>query len=250
VEEDATALSVLTVIGVVTAVGLAAVVTSIAGFGFALLSVPLLAVVLDAKQAVAVASLLSVLSTGVLLARFHDHVQWPTAGRQLGAAVLGMPLGLYVLVTADEDVLRVVIAVMVLLATGLIASGIRIRRAGRSIDVGAGFLSGVLNASIGTNGPPIVLALQSRGLEPEPFRATVAVVFTASNLLTVGLLALAGRYTAEVLAVSAMGLPTSVLGWWVGARLARRIPAERFRGIVLGLLVFAAVLALGSVAFA
>jgi uncharacterized membrane protein YfcA len=242
-------VSVLTVIGVVTAVGLAAVVTSIAGFGFALLSVPLLAVVLDAKQAVAVASLLSVLSTAVLFARFHDHVQWPTAGRQLGAAVLGMPLGLFVLVTVDETVLRLLIAVMVLVATVLIASGIRVRRASGTIDIGAGFVSGILNASVGTNGPPIVLALQSRGLEPDPFRATVAAVFTASNLLTATLLALAGRFTEEVLAAAALGLPSSVLGWWVGARLARRIPPERFRGIVLGLLVFSAALALASVAF-
>jgi uncharacterized membrane protein YfcA len=243
-------VSVLAVLGVVIVVGLAAAVTSVAGFGFALLSVPLLAVVIDPKDAVAVASLLSILSTAVLFARHHRHVQWPTVGRQLGAAALGMPLGLAVLVAVDPDVLRLVIAAVVLVATALLASGLRLRRAGATVDVTAGFVSGVLNASIGTNGPPIVLSLQARGLEPDPFRGTSAAIFTASNVLTGALFAVAGRYDAAVLTVVAVGLPTSVLGWWAGARVARRVRPERFRGIVLGLLVFSAMLAVLSVVLA
>ena len=49
--------------------------------------------------------------------------------------------------------------------------------------VGVGFVSGVLNTSLSTNGPPLVFGLQARHLGAAPFRATISTVFAFSNIV-------------------------------------------------------------------
>ena len=41
----------------------------------------------------------------------------------------------------------------------------------------AGFTGGILSTSTGTSGPPIVIALSAKQLEPAVFRATISAIF-------------------------------------------------------------------------
>ncbi len=233
--------------GVAAVIVSAAVLQSISGFGFALIAVPLLAMLIGAKDAVAAASLFGMSSSIVQLAITRGSVRWPVAGRMVAGALVGMPLGLVVLLVVEERTLRVVIAVTVLVFVAVIGSGVRLRGRGLALDVGAGFVSGVLNTSVSTNGPPLVLALQARELPPLAFRGTISATFVGSNVVAVALFAAAGRYTPDVLRSVGSGVPALLVGWLVGARLAPRFPAERFRALVLALLVATAASALASV---
>lgn len=228
-------------------VAFAATVQGVTGFGFSLMAMPLLSVVLGAKDAVAAASIVGVTTAVLLVARTHRAVRRPVALRLLAGAVAGMPLGLAALITVPERGLRLVIAVTVLFFVAVIARGWRIRRGGAVLDLAAGFVSGMLNTSVGTNGPPLVLTLQARGLAPEPFRATISAVFVGSSVVGNVLLASAGRYTPEVFRAAAISLPALVAGAVVGDRLHRRFPPARFRALVLVLLVVSAGSALVSV---
>ena len=236
----------LTVVGVAAVVLAAAVLQSVSGFGFALISVPLLAMLIGAKDAVAAASLFSLSSAFVQFGRTRRSVRWPVAGRLTAGAMAGMPLGLVILLAVDEQVLRGLIAVAVLVMVAVLATGIRPRGEGALLDIGAGFVSGVLNTSVSTNGPPLVLALQTREFKPPEFRATISATFVASNVVGVALFAVSGRYTADALTASVIGIPTLVIGWVLGARVARHFPPRRFRSLVFGLLVATSLSALVS----
>jgi uncharacterized membrane protein YfcA len=227
----------------VTVIGSAALVTTVAGFGFSLVSVPIMAVLAGPHEAVAIASLLGVLSTCALLVRLRRHVAWPVAARQLGAAALGMPIGLQVLLRVSERGLRLGIALAVTLGGLAIARGFRLRRGGAAVDIGAGLLSGLLNTSGGTSGPPLVLVNQARQLDPDAFRATLSAVFTGSAVVTIVLFARAGRYTPLVLHTAAACLPAVLVGWWLGLRLHRHVDAARMRPLVLVLLFASAAVA-------
>ena len=50
-------------------------------------------------------------------------------------------------------------------------------------------------------------------------------------------MAVAGQITADVLLIAALCLPATLLGSWIGARLYKRISANRFRRLVLALLL-------------
>lgn len=231
------------VAGLTAVLLLASVVQAVSGFGFALLSMPLLSVIVDTKDAVAVSTLVGTLASTVMLARHRRHVCWPLVWPLLGGALAGMPVGLYVLIVLDERLLRLVLAGAVLVSVFVLARGWQLEGRSRRFDLGAGFLSGVLNTSVSTNGPPLVLALQARGLEPDAFRATISALFVAGAVGANLLLAGAGRYTNQVLAYAAVGAPALLVGGLIGTRLARRLAAARFRPLVLGLLVVAAMAA-------
>ena len=103
------------------------------------------------------ASIFGLASSSVLVVRAHRGVVWPVAARMLTSAAVGMPLGLVVLLAVDERLLRLIIAVAVVVFVGLLLAGVTVRGSGRGVDVAAGFVSGVLNTSVSTNGPPLVL---------------------------------------------------------------------------------------------
>ncbi|MDT5369868.1 MAG: hypothetical protein QOC62_4299, partial [Mycobacterium sp.] len=117
---------------------------------------------------------------------------------------------------------------------------------GRRLEYAAGFLSGVLNTSLSTNGPPLVFALQSRNLTPARFRGTISSVFTASNIGALALFIGAGKVNRDGLVTTAVAFPAMLLGQAVGWPVRRHVDGERFRRLVLVLLVLAALSVLVS----
>lgn len=228
------------VLGLAVALLVASSVQAITGFGFALLSMPLLTLVIDAKEAVAVSTLVGALASASLLARTYRSVRWDLTRWLLAGAVAGMPIGLVVLLVIDARALKVAIAVAVLAFVVVLGRGWRLEGTGPRAEVAAGFVSGVLNTSVSTNGPPLVLALQARGLDPEEFRGTISAVFAASSLVANTLFTASGRYDAHVLGYAAIGPPALLVGGMVGRRLGRRLAPDRFRPLVFTLLVVAA----------
>ena len=81
----------------------AALVQSLGGFGFALLAVPLAALAIDLKVAVIAVSVGSLFNTVILFIRTRKDINRDVAWRFNVPAVLGMPIGLYVLANVAHD---------------------------------------------------------------------------------------------------------------------------------------------------
>lgn len=228
----------------------AGVVQGASGFGFSLVAVPLLAVATGPKDAVVLASLIAVVSTTGLAVRFRDQVDRPVAGRLLAGACLGLPFGAVVLHVVPAQALLLVIGVVVLGFTVVLARRgsvpVEVVGSGAASDLGAGLLCGLLTTSVGTNGPPVVLRLQAHGLPAGRFRATASAVFMACNVVAVVIFAAGGRVDRVLLAETAVAVPFLVAGLWAGDRVHRRLPAERFRTLVLGLMVLTALAAVAA----
>jgi uncharacterized protein len=64
-----------------------------------------------------------------------------------------------------------------------------------------------------------------------------ALLFAAINWIKVPPYAALGQFTAEKRATSAALARLAVAAAWAGVRLVRHVPAERFYGIVYGLLL-------------
>jgi uncharacterized protein len=232
------------VVAVVIVVFLAASVQITTGFGFSLTAVPLMALAVDTRTASMVASVLSMTTSSLQARQGRADVVWPVARRLCVAAVCGMPLGLLLFARADERVLRLFLGVTTLVLVGLLLHGIDLSRSGRTIDWVAGSIAGVLTTSLSTNGPPLVFVLQGRRLTPTQFRSTITTVFTLTGLIGLaGRAAIGGFTRAVVIACLAAPLPL-IAGTATGFRLRRLLDPERFRRVVMGLLVLAAVSAI------
>lgn len=238
-----TALDLGSVAGIVF---LAAMVQVLSGFGFGLMTVPLMTLVITTREAVVVSTLLGVgLSSWQAWHQRADAVR-PLVVRMTSAAYVGMPIGLWVFVVVDDHTLRLLLGIAVLVAVVLLAVRVNLRHVGPGLDVGAGLLSGILNTSLSTNGPPLVFVLQARQLEPPAFRATIAQVFAWSNVVGLTLFLVAGKVTGEGVVAAAVAMPALIAGQFAGFPLRRHVHGERFRRLVLVLLTGAAISAIVS----
>lgn len=231
-------------------VGLVAVVAStlqaLAGFGFALVAVPAMASVVEPRVAVVVCTALGIITSGVQAVVERRHIDRVLARRLIWAALSGMPLGLVVFITVSDTVMRLLLAAGVTTAVVVLVRGVDLRHVGPLFDRSMGFVSGVLSTSLATNGPPLVFGLQARHLPADRFRATLATVFVVSGVVSLAAFVVAGRVQGTAAAGVGVGVPAIAVGVALGRRVARQVPPQRFRFLVLTLMSVAAVSALMS----
>jgi uncharacterized membrane protein YfcA len=224
-----------------------AIVQRAVGFGFALLAVPLLALVVPTKSAVVIVFLNGTLTCAWLTLRLHRHAEWSTV-RQLGAgALIGAPVGVVVLRVIPAGVLRLVLGLTIITAATWII--VQTRRANsrpaRSRPLTTfttGVVSGVLNTALATNGPPLVYELRRSGFSDDRFRATLSSVFLISNVIGLPLLAAAGLVTANDVQYAAISLLPCIFGIAVGSWFGGRMATGHFIVAVDALLLTTGIL--------
>lgn len=217
---------------------------TLTGFGFALVSVPLLALMIDPHTAVVAITAVGCGLSSWVTFREHAHVQWRAAGVVTAAALVGIPVGLYVLSVVPARTLNIVIGVVVLGFAALLGFRLLNLPRGTHVEATAGAVSGALLAATGMNGPPLVAAFQAMGLDPSQFRATLQASFTAQSVLVVAGYVITDQFTTTSLAVVAVAAPALALGWFVGNRLFHKLAAEQYFKIILATLALSGAITL------
>lgn len=222
---------------------LAAFGQAITGFGFSIMAMPFLVLVLQPRAAIVAATIVGmVLALGAVWG-YRRSVDWPCVRLLVLASLLGLPVGFLVLVVIEASVLKVGIAVMVLVAVVLVSSGLRVPD-GRLSTATAGVSSGLLQSATGMGGPPLVLALQGRGLSPLVFRSSIMATSLLQGSIALGGFLLLGYVDRFALTAIAGGLVCGPAGWLLGNKVFVRISPERFRRVVLAALAGTAVVSL------
>jgi uncharacterized membrane protein YfcA len=223
---------------VVTAFG-AAVQASV-GFGFGVVSVPILFLI-DPVLAPVPQLLLSLPLAGVMAWRGRGSmdlqgVGWILLGRLPGAAI-----GLVLLKAAGDRALDLVVGLMILGAVVVLALGVSIRPSRRT-QFGAGIVSGATGLVASIGGPP--LALLYRNERGATVRASLAGVFLIGLFITLGVRAGASELARSDALVALLLFPALVVGYAGGSSLAAHVEGRRLRN---GILVVSAVAAAGLV---
>lgn len=214
-------------------VGFAACAQMVSGFGFALMAVPMMGLVIDVKTAVVVSTICGTASNTYQAVFDRKHRDDRLVRTLLVASFAGMPIGLVVLNYVDVAVLQVGIGGLVLVAlVAVVRHSDGRKKASTALNWISGFVSGVLATSTSTNGPPLVLLLRSRGLHPEVFRATINTVFSGVAIVSIVVFAAAGRVTSEVLVGALVAVPGLVIGMAIGARVRGLLPEKLFWRLV------------------
>jgi uncharacterized membrane protein YfcA len=219
----------------------AALVQSVGGFGFALLAVPLAAIGTELQTAVIVVGLGSLLNVVILSWRTRREIDRSLARRFNVPAVIGMPIGLAALTLVDERPLKMALGIVIIVATVALLRGAANVAPRAWLEVLAGFASGILSTATGTNGPPLVLASQMRGLAPDAFRATLSFTFAVSGTISMVMFVAAGLVARDEIVLTVAGVPVILLGQRAGLRLQPVFSGRRFDSLVYGLLLVSGV---------
>ena len=232
-------MSASEIIVLLLAVGVAAIVQNIVGFGFALLAVPLMVLAVDPHDAVVISTFLGLGSSSFQALNGRRDAQWPLVARLSVSALVGIPFGLLVFNHVDEQVLKGCLAGGIFSSVFFLARNTNFRHVSQRLEITAGFLSGALSSSLSTNGPPLVFALQTRGLPIAQFRATISAIFTISGVITLASFIALGDVNSDSLIGVVISLPILGLGILLGQRLKPRLNEENARRFVLMLLLAA-----------
>jgi uncharacterized membrane protein YfcA len=216
----------------------ATLVRSAFGFGEALLSVPLLALLMPVEVAAPIAVLVSVVVALVVVVRDWRHVHLGSAGRLVAATLFGTPVGLLLLTRAPEAAVKAGLGAVIVVfsAYSLWTRSAARLRSDRSAWA-FGFAAGVLGGAYGMNGPPLAVYGALRGWTPDRFRATLQGYFLPASLAgLVGYWAI-GLMTPTVANTFVVSLPAVAAGFLVGRAAARRLPGPAFLRCVHGGLI-------------
>jgi len=221
----------------------AAFVRGLAGFGLAILLVPLIALVIRPGEAVVVSNMLGLL-IGLVGARKVWNVGEQSAGVIGGLAMLMTPFGLVALFATPPPVARVVIAAVAIAAFVMVLLPAKPGHAPGKLETGlTGAAAGLLTGFAGMPGPPVVPYYLRRPIPREVARASMLTVFLLTSTASTAA-ALALRLASWRDAVFALVLFVPVLiGNHLGSLAFGKVSDRTWRSFVGFLLALSGVIA-------
>ncbi len=226
----------------------AAVVRGYSGFGFSLLSITALSLILPPVTVVPSIFLLEVAASIRLLPEVWGQVHWRSIRVLLVGCLVATPLGVWALANAPVTPMKLALAAFVLLSAILLTRGVALRSMpGTAGTFGTGVATGLLNGGFGMGGPPLVIFYLSTPAGVAAGRASIIAFIIATDLMGLGFQAREGLITSDTFRLSASFLPSLLVGVWLGSRAFRRADPARFRLWTLRLLMLLAFLMAGQV---
>jgi hypothetical protein len=211
---------------------------SLTGFGLALVSMPLLAALLGLQTAAPLVALIGVAAEGVLLVRYRLSVNRKMVLRLLLPSLFGIPLGVLALREIGEAIMLTILGVFILVYAvyALWNPGIPSPK-GAGWAYGAGFLAGLLGGAYNTAGPPVIVYGDSQRWMRSEFKGNLQGFFLFNSIFLVLTHWFAQNYTSAIWRDFLLALPALALGVLGGLWLDGRMDADKFRKLVLLLLI-------------
>ncbi|MYE01379.1 MAG: sulfite exporter TauE/SafE family protein [Alphaproteobacteria bacterium] len=222
-------------LGVAAAAGL---MRGFAGVGSGMLMAPVFAILFGPVQTVAIIVLMEIVVTGQLLPGVRREIDWKVIAPMGIAAACLMPVGSWLLVSLDPDLIARGIALVVVAFSVLLMAGWRYEGEKKLwATLGVGALSGVLMASTSLGNPPVMAYLLSSRDAAATNRANFTGYFAVTLVALIAMMAAAGLIDGRALLTAVALLPVFMAGAWIGSRLFRRSSEALYRRVALGLLL-------------
>lgn len=203
----------------------------VGGIGFAMLSAPVAALFfpqLIPGPLLAMGCCVSLLSA----VRERGAIAWPLAGSALSGRAIGGALAVLTITWLRPEPLAILFALSILAAVALSLLGWRVRPSVGNLAI-AGTASGFMGTITSVGAPPVAIVMQH--LSPAQMRATAGSVLGGGAVLSLVMLAAAGRFGVAELLLSASLAPFLLAGFAASSRLRGRISPKAVRAMLLTL---------------
>lgn len=222
----------------------AAFVRGLAGFGMAILLVPVLGLAIPPSEAVVVANWLGLLIGLVGLQKILGNSE-RSAFVISALAMAATPVGVWLLAIADPALARMLIALIALGSFILVLLPKRPEHhaPSRLETGGTGITSGLLTGFAGMPGPPVVPYYLRRQIPAQLARASMMTIFMATSIAGVVAALALGVATWREPTLAGILFPAVLLGNWLGGLAFGKVSDavwRSFTGAVLGLAAAAA----------
>ena len=218
---------------------MATLVRSAFGFGESLIAVPLLAFCIPIREAAPLAVLVSITIAAVVVVQDWRHIHLRSAGWLVLSTLFGLPIGLLLLTSCPEYLVKAGLGGLILLFALFCLGGnlkFKLHHDSRKWLLTCGFLAGILGGSYGMNGPPLVIYGSLRNWTAQHFRATLQAYFLPASVLGMCGYLSAGLWTRAVTHDYLLCLPALLPAVLLGRDINHRLSVAAFsRCIYVGL---------------
>jgi uncharacterized protein len=221
----------------------AAIVRGFSGFGFSLLVITALSLVLPPVEVIASVLMMEVAASLHLMPSIWRDIHWRSLSFLTLGQIIATPFGVWALANIPVGPMKIALSLFVLATVAALWMGFAMKRMpGDAATTATGAASGLLNGAFGIGGPPVVLFFLSSPAGAAAGRASLIAYFFGTDVIALGWQAWANLITLDHVVKAALFLPALILGIWLGARGFRGVDPDRFRKVVLALLALMAVL--------
>lgn len=212
---------------------------SLTGFGDALITMALLPGLIGIQTSAPLVAIFALTIELVVLGRYWRSLDLRAILPVIAASVIGVPIGIWALQTVDETL--VLSALGWLIAIYAIYSLLNLKLPEMHQPAWAylfGLFAGLLGGAYNTSGPPLVIYGNARRWPPQKFKSNLQSFFVLNSTMVFAGHALSGNISSEVWRLYLWAIPAIVLGFLAGNKIDRYLDPDRFRKVVLWLLVF------------
>ena len=235
--------SELIVVGLASSVAM--LVKSTTGLGYPMLAIPMVAAVTGVENAVVVVTLPNAAANVLIAWRTRSaRSQTRDLAPLATSAAAGAVIGTFVLISAPEDPLLILLAATILLfvVRSLWFGDLSVSsQTGRRASPAVGLMAGVMQGAVGVSGPIVASWLYAYRLPRDAYILSITTLFLLAGLAQMSALAAVGAYNSDRLIAAAAGLGPVLAVLPLGERLRARLSGEAFDRAVLGLLAVTAV---------
>ncbi|SVB53039.1 uncharacterized protein METZ01_LOCUS205893, partial [marine metagenome] len=199
------------------------------GWGGAMVMMPLMSLIYGPVQSLGIILIGGMLVSAKLFPWAVKRTDWQEMKPLLGAIVLAIPAGTYLLFQLELSLVIKIIGIIIIMSALLQLSGWSYKGPRGAVPAAsAGVACGFINGFSGCGGAPLVLYILSKPVPAEIQRANLIIAVTVISFCVFTFLVIGGGMDGRSLARGVIIAPIQLLGAWIGAGLFHRLPGEVF----------------------
>ncbi len=223
----------------------AGIVRGFAGFGTAMIYLPVAGQVLGPFEAITTLMAMDLIAPLIHVPRALKDGHPGDVLRLTLGAVLAVPFGVLVLSVVAPEVFRWTVSLVALGLLILLVSGFRYRGAiTKPMIYATGGAGGFLGGAAGLPGPPVILLYMASTLPPSVVRANNTLYLIAADVVVVTVLWWNGFLVFTALVLGLLLVLPYLVGNWLGTRIFRPEAELLYRRIAYVIIATSAVLGL------
>lgn len=217
----------------------ASTVVSTVAFGMGMVAIPFLILALDLQTAVVMVNVFGVGVFATIVIQEWKTIQYRENFPFLIAGVSGVPIGIAVLTSLNQGILRTSVALLILaLATVVAITPKNRRRIPTSVGIAISILVGATTTSLGIGGPLGAIFFLSRYPDRYMMRASLSLFhLTIMSIAVVGYGFINILTVERVVLIAGMSIPV-IIGFCLAGYLTKRLNNDLFRkGVIITIMV-------------
>ncbi len=222
----------------ILAVLVAGFVRGFSGFGAGMIMVPILCVLYNPLVAVVTVALLELIPALQLFPDASKHCQWRTVVPMAITASLAVPFGSLLLLYSSAESMRLYVALIILLAVVILATGWRFKSSEHKplVSLMTGATSGVISGATSLGGLPVVLFFLSGNQSAIISRANIVIFLVSVVVSALVTYIYQNIISLEIIMRAIILAPFFILAIRVGGKYFGQTSDSFFRAFTLWLL--------------